>query len=661
MYYIMVAALFNSTTMNDDVITGRSRNERTPIQPIVPQINVSLPSEPTVARSLNLNCTTPEMISEPASKPASPIGIQQITRDNFQLKRPREDLPAQDESDSVSNPCSKEPEGTRSGLPVDRSEDLGTADLVDSGHPSNEPVPARPESNEGRDATERRDDFGFLSALWDFHQTQRRTLFSSNERAETVTLPLSSTAAGLPTDVPYRHLQPNFISTGATSTDSFGAASSRDQLVAEEIGQLHGSNQPEQRADCRGDQTKALLNQCPFAGESCSTSKTGAIRRPPPYSAFPSSTLDPTHSYTDSTTQECSRRYIESRSSTTSSSTQFHNSRQESLKAQKTNPDNMAQCPSPSRAAMARDLDDFQNNQHTFSRWNYFLRLPELTDRAFFVIQAILKDYPHDYDSVKEALLNNFHGDENVDVHLKKFNKAKRKPGEKIVDYALRLQAIFKRVYSACHFEKSFAIILIQKFIEGLDYRLEALEADREKQEFIRSIDGSHDANNLESQKQQNERDKSFGRQTRQDYNRKNQFKEKLARFYFEEQEPLRKTSRTPKLGTRTRKSNDISRKPSETIYKKLQVKFIETKNSNDSRLDEDESREITKRVGDISELTLPTDSGDKSIHYELEIEQTNDFEPTIENLKTQIEYLNKTIIYLEKENKQLKRSSTWA
>lgn len=95
----------------------------------------------------------------------------------------------------------------------------------------------------------------------------------------------------------------------------------------------------------------------------------------------------------------------------------------------------------------------------------------KLTDRAFFVIQAILKDYPHDYDSVKEALLNNFHGDENVDVHLKKFNKAKRKPGEKIVDYALRLQAIFKRVYSAGHFEKSFAIILIQKFIEGLDYR----------------------------------------------------------------------------------------------------------------------------------------------------------------------------------------------
>jgi hypothetical protein len=218
----------------------------------------------------------------------------------------------------------------------------------------------------------------------------------------------------------------------------------------------------------------------------------------------------------------------------------------------------MAQCPSPSRAATARDLDDFQNNQHTFSRlqllpsfsgspltrfdswlesfeaivdtsgWSgekivQMLRA-KLTDRAFSVIQAILKDLPHDYDSVKEALLDHFHGDENVDLYLKKFNKAKRKPGEKIVDYALRLQEIFKRAYPVAHSEKSFAIILMQKFIEGLDSklqtkvkykdfkdfgelvtstrtyasRLEALETDRERQEFIRSIDGTHGTNSAE-------------------------------------------------------------------------------------------------------------------------------------------------------------------
>jgi hypothetical protein len=218
----------------------------------------------------------------------------------------------------------------------------------------------------------------------------------------------------------------------------------------------------------------------------------------------------------------------------------------------------MAYCTSPTRAATVRDLDDFQNNQHTFSRlqllppftgspitrfdswlesfesivdgsgWSeektiQMLRA-KLTDRAFSVIQAILKEHPHDYESIKEALLDHFHGDENVDLYLQKFNKAKRKPGEKVVDYALRIQEIFKRAYPVGHSEKSFAVILMQKFIEGLDsklqtkvkykefkdfnelvaatrvyaLRLEALETDREKQEFIRSIDGSQDTSSAE-------------------------------------------------------------------------------------------------------------------------------------------------------------------
>ncbi|KZR99595.1 Uncharacterized protein APZ42_004472, partial [Daphnia magna] len=33
----------------------------------------------------------------------------------------------------------------------------------------------------------------------------------------------------------------------------------------------------------------------------------------------------------------------------------------------------MAQCSSPRRAAAARDLDDFQNSQHTFSRLQLLL------------------------------------------------------------------------------------------------------------------------------------------------------------------------------------------------------------------------------------------------------------------------------------------------
>ncbi|KZR98270.1 Uncharacterized protein APZ42_006384, partial [Daphnia magna] len=92
------------------------------------------------------------------------------------------------------------------------------------------------------------------------------------------------------------------------------------------------------------------------------------------------------------------------------------------------------------------------------------------------------------------------------------------------VDYALRLQEIFKRAYPVAHSEKSFAIILMQKFIEGLDpklqtkvkykdfkdfgelvtstrkyaSRLEALETDRERQKFIRSSDGTHGTNSAE-------------------------------------------------------------------------------------------------------------------------------------------------------------------
>ncbi|KZR96616.1 Uncharacterized protein APZ42_008948 [Daphnia magna] len=91
----------------------------------------------------------------------------------------------------------------------------------------------------------------------------------------------------------------------------------------------------------------------------------------------------------------------------------------------------------------------------------------KFTDRAFSVIQAILKENPDDYASIKESLLDHFHGDENADLYLKKFNKTKRKPGEKIVDYAHRLQEIFKRAYPMGYGKKSFTVILIQKFIEG--------------------------------------------------------------------------------------------------------------------------------------------------------------------------------------------------
>lgn len=52
----------------------------------------------------------------------------------------------------------------------------------------------------------------------------------------------------------------------------------------------------------------------------------------------------------------------------------------------------------------------------------------------------------------------------------------------------------------------------------------------------------------------------------------------------------------------------------------------------------------------------MPTDSRNKSFHWELEVEETTKFEQTIDNLKSQVELLNKTIIYLSKETQLIKK-----
>ncbi|KAK4003567.1 hypothetical protein OUZ56_005324 [Daphnia magna] len=178
----------------------------------------------------------------------------------------------------------------------------------------------------------------------------------------------------------------------------------------------------------------------------------------------------------------------------------------------------MAYCTSPARAATVRDLDDFQNNHILSPGYNYFLLSPEapllvltlvdgsgwseektiqmlrakLTDRAFSVIQAILKEHPHDYESIKEALLDHFHGDENVDLYLQKFNKAKLILMQKFtegLDSKLQTKVKYKEF-------KDFNELVAATRVYAL--RLEALETDREIQEFIRSIDGSQDTSSAE-------------------------------------------------------------------------------------------------------------------------------------------------------------------
>ncbi|KAK4029016.1 hypothetical protein OUZ56_022032 [Daphnia magna] len=552
-----------------------------------------------------------------------------------------EDIPAQNEPASVPYPCDQEPEGERSGFPVERSEGADPDNSSDTGHPTDEAISRRPEPIDGVEGTndptevldvdprgeaqctieeddsngttdvraesdfhvvcetvldlpagtvsqhnrlaERQGYLGINPELWDHIQTQRESISPSLARSGRPFHSLADGISGLSTNISGGHSQPYAIHTGAATTDSTGTTDARDQLTAEEAGQFPRSQQTEQRTASRGDQTNALPNQnriettaitgyhgtdttairgttaSTAAVENPTTTDTSATHRPPPYSSTTQPAYKSTQPFPGTTVQADSRRCCEPRSPTSSVPAQSQTSQQGNLGFRlPVQNNNMAYYTSPTRAATVRDLDDFQNNQHTFSRlqllpsftgspitrfdswlesfesivdgsgWSeektiQMLRA-KLTDRAFSVIQAILKEHPHDYESIKEALLDHFHGDENVDLYLQKFNKAKRKPGEKVVDYALRIQEIFKRAYPVGHSEKSFAVILMQKFIEGLDsklqtkvkykefkdfnelvaatrvyaLRLEALETDREKQEFIRSIDGSQDTSSAE-------------------------------------------------------------------------------------------------------------------------------------------------------------------
>ena len=78
-----------------------------------------------------------------------------------------------------------------------------------------------------------------------------------------------------------------------------------------------------------------------------------------------------------------------------------------------------------------------------------------MTDKAHKVIKYIVDNNPKEYDAIKEKLLDHFHEDEKVEKYVKKFNKAHRKPGEKISDFAIRLQDIFKHAYPDSHAEAS--------------------------------------------------------------------------------------------------------------------------------------------------------------------------------------------------------------
>ncbi|KAK4009441.1 hypothetical protein OUZ56_018554 [Daphnia magna] len=268
----------------------------------------------------------------------------------------------------------KEPEGERSGLPDDQSEDLGTADLVDPGHPAVEPLPSQPESSDGVDGTsnpaetsdvyptsvtprtdEEDSDIVAIGIRPDsnlcINVTPQKTrlfwtLFDSGpsvRRREERHLHLSIEVKELSIHLEKLLLvyQKTFLADlrnlilylrELRLLTPLEPLAPQIKSLLRKLDNFPGANNTEQRTASREDPTDALPNQdttetiptvehcgrgntavrCPTAsttagGESCSTTKTGAIRRPPPYSAISQSAPDPTLPYADSITQERGR------------------------------------------------------------------------------------------------------------------------------------------------------------------------------------------------------------------------------------------------------------------------------------------------------------------------------------------------------------------
>ncbi|KZS03978.1 Uncharacterized protein APZ42_033176 [Daphnia magna] len=79
------------------------------------------------------------------SEPEPPIQQSQ--------EQSRQDIPDLGEQASVPNTCDQEPEGERSGFPVERSEGSDPDNLADTGHPTDEAISRRPESIDGVEGT----------------------------------------------------------------------------------------------------------------------------------------------------------------------------------------------------------------------------------------------------------------------------------------------------------------------------------------------------------------------------------------------------------------------------------------------------------------------------------------------------------------------------
>ena len=96
-----------------------------------------------------------------------------------------------------------------------------------------------------------------------------------------------------------------------------------------------------------------------------------------------------------------------------------------------------------------------------------------MVGKAQSTMRYILHSGDYSYEVIRRKLIDHFHGDETRETSLKKFMKMKRKPGEKIYDFAIRLKERFKYAYPKEHGDETFEVILKEKFIDGLDEKLQ--------------------------------------------------------------------------------------------------------------------------------------------------------------------------------------------
>ncbi|KZS06558.1 Uncharacterized protein APZ42_029950 [Daphnia magna] len=342
-------------------------------------------------------------------------------------ERPQEDFSAQDEPASVPSPCGQEPEKEGSGLPVERSEDLGTADLVDPGHPAVEPLPRQTESSDGVDGTndpaetpdvdptgatsrkgirtdrslhrtrdsfvipaesdllhhgaaqrhaaERQDYSDFHSGFMAYCQEKRGTLPLPVERGERVIHPLGDATAGLPTDISGGHPQSHPIPAGTAPVNPTGATGPRNQLIAEKISNFPGANnvnnvQVVEEIQQTLSKTKTRLRRF------LPLNTAGKVQYPTQKSEQRFNFLKPPIGKQNNSSSQLESN-IDLQHHVGSPITRF-DSGLESFES----------------IVDASGLSEEKTIK--------ILRVKS-TDRAFSVIQALLKDHPHDYDSVKEA------------------------------------------------------------------------------------------------------------------------------------------------------------------------------------------------------------------------------------------------------------------